>query len=180
MTRKKYNNQQRRINGLNIYYDEHNRAIFYNIFNKSGYVINESNEKKYVTYSMRLPLGVIAGYFGATVSNNLLIGIGIGLAAYAFFCYLFYGRFLKELTTIPNFKRTKKDSFIKRQAELLSLQRIIAVIIMALLLAVAVAANVTISHFEGAIAMLNYMLAIAAVIFSLVYIGVLINKLKNK
>ena len=79
--------------GMHIYKDDHNRYVYYNVFDHVGYILNDI--PKYKTYSSRFIVGLIGGI--------LAYSFDFGVAAYALMEVKFR-LFLKKQTQIPNFK----------------------------------------------------------------------------
>ena len=87
--------------GMHIYKDDHNRYVYYNVFDHVGYILNDI--PKYKTYSSRFIVGLIGGILAYSFDLGALLSIIIGVAAYALMEVKFR-LFLKKQTQIPNFK----------------------------------------------------------------------------
>ena len=67
--------------GMHIYKDDHNRYVYYNVFDHVGYILNDI--PKYKTYSSRFIVGLIGGILAYSFDLGALLSIIIGVAAYA-------------------------------------------------------------------------------------------------
>lgn len=110
MAKKAIKNNKNKMNreelaGVNIYKDDHNRYVYYNVFNHVGYVL--SDIQKYKTYSSRFIIGLLAGILAYSFDLGVILSLLIGIAAYAFMEVKFRF-FLKTQTQMPNFKRKKR------------------------------------------------------------------------
>lgn len=100
--------------GTNIYLDRYGDAVYYNIFNKNGYVIPKSEDQRfrvlYNRYSIIFIVLILLGDYFSSLQSTLLVGIGVIVLTEAFF----RGIYLNKLKVIKNFKREKKTSILEQ------------------------------------------------------------------
>lgn len=104
-TKNKKKTATEELAGIHIYKDDHNRYVYYNVFDQSGYVLNDI--QKYKTYSSRFIIGLISGIIAYSFKLGAILSIIIGIAAYLFMEVKFR-MFLKKQSIIPNFKRKER------------------------------------------------------------------------
>ena len=101
------------LSGTNIYLDMYGDTIYYNIFNKNGYIVSKSVEQKfrlfYHRYSIIFILLILLGDYFNTFSNTLLFGIVLIALSEIYFRAFF----LNKLKVIKNFKRERKVSILE-------------------------------------------------------------------
>lgn len=101
------------VSGNNIYLDIYGDTVYYNIFDKNGYVVSEQVEPKfklfYHRYSIICIVVILLGDYFYTWQNTLLVGIGAAVLVELFFRLIF----LKKLKVIKDFKRERKTSVIE-------------------------------------------------------------------
>lgn len=98
------------LSGNNIYLDLYGDAVYYNIFNKNGYIISKQMEQKfkifYYRYSIIFIFMVLMGDYFKSLQNTFLIGIVVTVLVEIYFRRIF----LNKLKVIKNFKRERKTS----------------------------------------------------------------------
>lgn len=98
------------IYGMNIYSNRYGDTVYYNIFNKAGYIVSKDYEQKfrvlYNRYSIIVVVLILLGDYFKTLENTLIMG-AIALALTEIY---FRMCFLKKLKIIENFKRANKMS----------------------------------------------------------------------
>lgn len=103
-------NNAAHICGMNIYSDRYGNTVYYNIFNKVGYIISKDYEQKfrvlYNRYSIIIVVLILLGDYFKTLENTLIVG-AIALILVEMY---FRMHFLKKLKSIENFKREHKIS----------------------------------------------------------------------
>jgi len=97
--------QGEEVAGFHIYKDDHNRYVYYDVFSKNGYVLNDV--QRYKTYSSRFIAGLLAGIIGASFEIGIYLSIILGVVVYAVLEFKFRS-FLKKQTMVPNFKRKER------------------------------------------------------------------------
>lgn len=169
------------IDGVSIYRDQKNRAIYSNIFMKDGYVINSNDIKSYFLYNSRLVIGIIVSvvlyYFIPSLGYYSLI---IGALVYVIMAFLFYKKYLPSLNKIKNFEKPYKDNYFKKLAKTKSYFTIIAFILSCVLFGILLIFNAIKSNYDGFLLIANYIVGIFAILFGLCTISSLFFKIKNK
>lgn len=98
------------LSGRNIYLDRYGDAVYYNIFDKNGYIVSKQMEQKfrifYYRYSIIVFVMILLGDYFYSLQNTLLIGGGFTALIELYFRLFF----LKKLKVIKNFKREHKTS----------------------------------------------------------------------
>ena len=98
------------LSGNNIYLDMYGDAVYYNTFDKNGYIISKQVEQKfrifYYRYSIMFIVMILLGDYFKSLQNTFLVGIGAIALVEIYFRYMF----LKKLKVIKNFKRERKTS----------------------------------------------------------------------
>lgn len=98
------------LSGNNIYLDRYGDAVYYNIFNKNGYIISKQMEQKfkifYYRYSIIFIFMVLMGDYFKSLQNTFLVGIVVTVLVEIYFRRIF----LNKLKVIKNFKRERKTS----------------------------------------------------------------------
>ena len=96
--------------GNNLYLDIYGNTVYYNVFDKNGYIVSKEVEQKfrllYYRYSIIVIVFILFGDYFKSLQNTLIVGIG----AIALVEVYFRGIYLKKLKVIKNFKRDKKVS----------------------------------------------------------------------
>lgn len=96
--------------GMNIYLNKSGNPVYYNIFDKKGYIVGHKVEHKfrlfYYRYFIIMALLILLGDYFKTFQNTILVTAFMGLAVEIYFRTVF----LKQLKSIDNFKREKKIS----------------------------------------------------------------------
>lgn len=101
------------LSGNNIYLDMYGDTVYYNIFNKNGYIISKSVEQKfrlfYYRYSIIFIILILLGDYFNTFQNTLIFGVVL-ITLSEFYFRVF---FLNKLKVIKNFKRERKVSILE-------------------------------------------------------------------
>ncbi len=96
--------------GNNLYLDIYGNTVYYNVFDKNGYIVSKEVEQKfrllYYRYSIIVIVFILFGDYFKSLQNTFIVGIG----AIALVEVYFRGIYLKKLKVIKNFKRDKKVS----------------------------------------------------------------------
>ena len=90
------------VSGWHVYKDERGRAVYYDVFSKTGYIL-ANNEDRYKQFSMRFVMGAIGFILMLMFDMPIWLCILAGVAVYGFLEFRFR-RFLKNLTRVENFK----------------------------------------------------------------------------
>lgn len=101
------------LSGSNIYLDRYGDTVYYNIFDKKGYLISEQVEQKfrifYYRYSIIFIVMILLGDYFNSLQNTLLVGVGAIVLVELYFRKFF----LSKLKVIKNFKRERKTSVLE-------------------------------------------------------------------
>lgn len=101
------------VSGHNIYLDRYGDKVYYNTFDKNGYIVSKQMEQKfrllYYRYSVICIVIILLGDYFYTWQNTLLVGIGVTVLVEIYFRIFF----LKKLKVIKNFKRDHKTSLME-------------------------------------------------------------------
>lgn len=165
-----------RLVGLHIYNDDRGRYIFYNIFDKRAYWINDDTDfKKYSVFQIRLPLAIALGFIIVMLLDKVAFGIITGILVYILMSVYFYVKFIPSLKEVKNF--TKPDtSFVDRFTEPMSPLRLLAATIMTFLISVLLVVNAYISNYDKITTILNYVLAVLAFGFAIMFLVAYVKK----
>ncbi|MDU3355308.1 type II CAAX prenyl endopeptidase Rce1 family protein [Clostridium sp.] len=101
--------------GPNIYLDRYGNTVYYNIFNKTAYLVDKNSEQKfrliYYRYSLIVIVLVLLGDYFKSLENTLLVGIGAMVLSEIYF----RGYFLNKLKVVKNFNKEKeKDKAVMK------------------------------------------------------------------
>ena len=126
------------VSGFNIYINRYGEAIYYNIFDKNGYIVSREVEKKFKLFQNRYSIIcivlILLGDYFKTWQNTLLVGIGAAIIVEVYF-RLFY---LKKLKVIKNFKRERKvtllEAIIKSKEKEKTIMKACAYILLSILI----------------------------------------------
>lgn len=101
------------LSGNNIYLDMYGEKVYYNIFDKNGYIISKQVEQKfrlfYYRYSVIFIVMILLGDYFNSLQNTLLVGGGVIVLVELYFRLFF----LKKLKVIKDFKRERKTSILE-------------------------------------------------------------------
>lgn len=99
--------------GSNIYIDRYGDKVYYNVFDKNGYIVSKEVEPKfrlfYYRYSIVFIVMILLGDYFKSVQNTFLFGIGFMVLVELYFRFIF----LKKLKIIKNFKKENKTSILE-------------------------------------------------------------------
>ena len=98
------------LSGHNLYLDKYGNTVYYNSFDKNGYIVSKQIEPKfrlfYFRYSIVFIIMILLGDYFKTLQNTFLVGIGAIVLVELYFRMFF----LKKLKVIKEFKRERKTS----------------------------------------------------------------------
>lgn len=98
------------LSGNNLYLDKYGDIVYYNVFDKNGYIVSKQIEPKfklfYHRYSIIFIVMILLGDYFKSLQNTFLVGVG-AIALVELYFRLF---FLKNLKVIKEFKRERKTS----------------------------------------------------------------------
>lgn len=131
----------KRPTGLHIYEDNKGRDVYYDIFTKKGYVIQEKNRQTYSKYENRYLLVIILIILLCSITNMYLLSIIIGVVVAGVYEFSFRYKFLDGLVCLNNFKPDKKNSIIDQIASSGQKNKVIIKIVLYIALAVLIVLN---------------------------------------
>lgn len=175
------NIQRGRLIGLHVYTDERGRDIFYNVFDKKAYWINDNNDyKKFSVFQSRLPLAIALGFLVSVFTDMVWLGLVVGVATFVVMAVYFYVKFIPTLQVINSFKRPK-TSYLMRVVEPLSDGRIIAASVLFIAIGVLLVVNAKINvDYSEAVIILNYVVAVLAVAMGIMFLVAFFIKKKSR
>lgn len=101
------------LSGNNLYLDRYGDTVYYNIFDKNGYIVSKQVEQKfrvfYYRYSIIFIVMILLGDYFNSLQNTLLVGGGVIVLVELYFRLFF----LKKLKVIKDFKRERKTSILE-------------------------------------------------------------------
>ncbi|MDB1940850.1 hypothetical protein [Clostridium tertium] len=156
------------IAGKNIYLDLYGDTVYYNFFDKNGYIVSKQIEQKfkifYYRYSIIFIVMILLGDYFSSLLNTFLVGIGaIGIVE-LYFRFIF----LKQLKVIKNFKRERKISMLENIIKSNEKEKVVMKACAYALLSVLIVINAIQQNFN----ILFLVLSILGAIYSL-YIGII-------
>ncbi|OCN03447.1 hypothetical protein A4S06_05725 [Erysipelotrichaceae bacterium MTC7] len=106
------------LNGRNIYYDKHNRAIYYNKRSQTGYIVPSELTSRFQILSFRYAISLIVLIFCQLLFElNIWISILIAVLSCAYMEW-HYRKLLSRMTQIKNFNPELATSSTKEAAKL--------------------------------------------------------------
>lgn len=169
------NQPDKAVGGIHVYQDDHNRNVYYNIFDKKAYVLS-GHEKEFRTYSQRFVFGLIAIILTYLFEIPLLFCGIIGIITYALL-EIKFRKFLKKLPQFTGFVPSKRTSIVQKELSL-NINKIILKAILTFILGILLIVNAQISGYTGAILYLNWLLSALAFMMCIVEIRVVFLKSK--
>ncbi|WP_322545463.1 hypothetical protein, partial [Clostridium perfringens] len=99
--------------GNNIYLDRYGDTVYYNVFDKNGYIVSKQMEQKFrIFYHRYLTIFIVMillGDYFKSLQNTFLVGVGAIVLVELYFRL----SFLKRLKVIKDFKRERKTSMLE-------------------------------------------------------------------
>lgn len=168
------------LNGINLY-QEKKRTVYYDIFTKNGYIINNAEARTYLLFSARYALAALVGCLVYYINNNLVVCLAVGLAVLVVLEVLFRKTYLYKLPEIKNYQRPKKAGYIAETAEKESYLRIVLLIICGVLLALMIASNTRNGVYKDQLSVvLAYVVTFGALFVAMLNVVALFKKLRNR
>ena len=163
--------------GKNIYLDMYGDTVYYNAFDKKGYIISPQVEQKfrviYYRYSIIIIALILLGDYFKTFQSTLLVGVAATVIAE------FRVIFLKKLKSIKDFKRERKLSkleiIINSKAKEKTMMKLCAYVLLSILIVI----NAIQQNYNMIFMTLSIIVAIYG-IYSAIINGVAFSKMKNK
>ena len=164
--------------GTNLYLDIYGNTVYYNIFDKNGYIVSKETEQKfrllYYRYSILIIGLVLLGDYFKSLTNTLLVGIGVASLVELYFRF----GFLKKLKVIKNFKRDKKVSKLQSIINTKQKEKIIMKAVAYVLLSVLIVINAIQENYNIVFMALSGIIAICSS-YSAVLNAVAFTKIKK-
>ena len=160
------------IRGLNMYVDDRGQDIYYDVFTKNGYLINEKRAKRFNMYKNRFILVFMGAVLAVNFVFSMEVTIVLALVLLAVLEYFFRFRFLRNCTTFPDFKKGKRAVFDDHEDKRKEVLRVV----LYLLFAVLVVLNAYASGFDTLMIVLSYIASAVAVVAALRSIGYIVRK----
>ena len=149
--------------GINIYLNTSGNTVYYNIFDKNGYIVSSKMEQKfkvfYYRYFLIIALLVLLGDYFKTFGNTFLVGIMAAIVIEAYFRIIF----LKKLKPIKNFKKDKKISRIENIVTNNQKEKIIMKAGAYIVLSILIVINAIQQNYNSAFMILNILVVIYSV-----------------
>lgn len=165
-----------KLGGIHIYEDNHGRAVYYDVFTKCGYVLDD-REQAYRPYAMRFVIGIFAAILTYMFELPIWLCILLGVVAYG----VMEVKFRKFLTTVPtmiDFKPTKRVGLVESAADDTK-NRILLKLLLYFALAVLIILNAYQQKYTGFMLALNYVISVFGAAFGVIQILAYIRKGKE-
>lgn len=128
------------LSGTNIYLTRYGEVVYYNIFNKNGYIVSKQVEQKfklfYYRYSIIFIVMILLGDYFKSFQNTFLVALG-AIALVELYFRVF---FLNNLKVIKNFKRERKtsklESIVNSKEKEKTVMRVCAYILLSVLIVI--------------------------------------------
>ena len=125
------------IVGPFIYKDNKNGIIYYDIFSKKGYIINNKNVDKYQTYFTSIIIFVLMVFFVMVYGIvNFMFGIGLILAGLLVAHIALRHSYLSKLSFIENYTPINKNNIFTYISNNFSIKKILLMIFISSILAI--------------------------------------------
>ena len=165
--------------GMNIYLNASGNTVYYNIFDKKGYIVGNKVEQKfrlfYYRYFMIITLLVLLGDYFKSFENTLLVGGIMSILVEIYFRKIF----LKQLKPIDNFKRDRKvnklEMIVKNKDKEKTIMKACAYVALSILIVI----NAIQQNYNLALITLSGMICIYGV-YSAILSGIALRKMNIK
>ena len=165
--------------GMNIYLNTSGNTVYYNVFDKKGYIVSHKVEQKFRVFYYRhfliIATLVLLGDYFKTFGNTLLVGCVAAIIAEVYFRNVF----LKKLKSIKDFKRDRKVSKIENIIKNDEKEKVIMKSCAYVVLSVLIVINAIQQNYNLAFMTLSVLVAVYAV-YSAIINGVAISKMNSK
>lgn len=164
--------------GNNLYLDVYGNTVYYNIFDKNGYIVSKEVEQKfrlfYYRYSIIVIVLILLGDYFKSLQNTFIVGVSAVALVELYFRVIY----LKKLKSIKNFKRDKKASKLEVIIRSKEKEKIVMKAFSYILLSILIVLNAVQQNFNIVFMILSGIVAIYS-IYSGVLNIVAINKMKK-
>ena len=168
------------LNGMMLYH-EPKRTVYYDIFSKKGYIINNAEAREYLLYSTRYSGMGLLGFFIFYATNNLVVSLVCAVVGLVLLEVLFRFKFLYKLPSINNYKRPKKAGYVAETAERDSYFKIILLIVCGILFALMIGSYMSNGLYDTTLTtILAYALVYGSLFISMLNVLALFKKIKNR
>lgn len=157
------------LTGANIFYDKHNRAVYYNKRSQVGYVIPKELEGKMQPLMYRYIIGIIVFIFCEILFKlNIFLSIGLSIVSIVFLEY----RFRTMISSFPRLKNFTPDTSKKASEELSQLSGGALVLRIMLYFALGILLIVNLFITEGMLENTALVIASIVVAIAAAYMGI--------
>ena len=164
--------------GNNLYLDVYGNTVYYNIFDKSGYIVSKEVEQKfrlfYYRYSIIVIVLILLGDYFKSLQNTFIVGVSAVALVELYFRVIY----LKTLKSIKNFNIDKKASNLEVIIRSKEKEKIVMKAFSYILLSILIVLNAVQQNFNIVFMILSGIVAIYS-IYSGVLNIVAINKMKK-
>ena len=175
------NSKNDRLFGIHIYTDDKGRYVFYNIFNKTAYLLSAADDiKKYNIFQTRLGISILAGFVVLNFLNMPILGVGLGVAIYVVVTVIFYTKFIPNLAVAKRFDIRGQESFLMRYLGPMSNTRIMIIVILLVAISLLIIVNVRVSDFDELTVVLNYVVSGIAALVAVILLVAYVFKLRSE
>lgn len=165
--------------GINIYLNTCGNTVYYNVFDKNGYIVSNKIEQKfkllYYRYFIIVALLVLLGDYFNSFENTLLVGFIASITIEVYFRTIF----LKKMKISKNFKRDKKvsriENIIKNNEKEKMIMKSCAYIVLSILIVI----NAIQQNYSFVFMILNILIVIYSV-YSVVINFIAFRKMNNR
>ena len=167
------------LTGMRIF-QEKKRTVYYDIFNRNGYIITNAETRKYVGWSARYSAMGLIGCLVYYLSRNLVAGVIVGLAGVIILEYLFRKLFLHKLPEIKGYKPAKKPGYIDETAQGESYFKIILLIIAGILMMLMMGMNIKSQKMDTITLVLSYVVMYGSAFLAVMNAIALYRKIRDR
>lgn len=165
--------------GMNIYLNTSGNPVYYNVFDKKGYIVSHKIEQKFRVFYYRhfliIAILVLLGDYFKTFENTLIVGVIAGAIVEVYFRNVF----LKKLKSIKDFKRERKVSRIENIIKSNEKEKIIMKACAYIALSILIVINAIQQNYNIAFMILSTLVAIYG-IYSAVINVMALSKMNSK
>lgn len=177
---KKQDIKARDLTGHNIYQlNNGNQTIYYDSYTKTAFIITNSAANKFSTWQLRVPLIFFAMAIMLLAKYNLILTIGVGIAAYILSTVLFHTKFLNDQPIQTNFKLPPSKGFLRNIGSKYEMKTLIFMAIAFFVMGILIIVNQFINTFDDAGKILNIILMSVSFVASIVLTIIIFIKRKE-
>ena len=150
------------VKGMNIYYDDKNRSIYYDRFTKQGYLIQDKNSREYYMYQNRYMFVAIAVILASGFISDFWICLSAGICALVVFEYMFRMKFLKSLSVVGGFVPNRKSGLVQAATTPEEKNKLLLKAGLYLALSILLVVNAMTNNYEMWVIVMSYGLSVGA------------------